>query len=331
MKEAILISTQVIEVGLDITCDTLHTEISPINSLLQRAGRCARFENEKGEIFVYDVERNKSGVKSYLPYEKELCIDTMRELEKVSSLDYVTGERIVNKVLAKKENREIDNAKSFDPSRIERSWEESDKGIGRELIRNIDSVNIVLLKKSDGIHSMFDYDSISVNPHILVNKLKVISEEYDEGEFLVSVIEESNVIDDFEFAELMMNGISIEEIRLYPRIVLNPKYVNYNSEIGLNFLLEGKATIESNLASKEQKELFGYKKETYEEHIAKMIHIYEREFNNKIYYPLSILWNKYNFTTDIDEMIKFMIIMGLIQSISFCSSPHYFFWNCPCI
>ena len=52
---AMLIATQVIEAGLDLTCDHLHTEICPMNALVQRAGRCARFENQQGTVHVYDV------------------------------------------------------------------------------------------------------------------------------------------------------------------------------------------------------------------------------------------------------------------------------------
>jgi len=49
----LLIATQVIEAGLNITCEVMHTELAPINSLLQRAGRCARFKGEQGEVYVY--------------------------------------------------------------------------------------------------------------------------------------------------------------------------------------------------------------------------------------------------------------------------------------
>lgn len=52
---SILVSTQVIEAGMDISCEIMHTEIAPINALLQRVGRCARYEGEYGKIFVYDV------------------------------------------------------------------------------------------------------------------------------------------------------------------------------------------------------------------------------------------------------------------------------------
>lgn len=45
-EPAILVATQVVEAGVDITSDHLHTELCPMNSLVQRAGRCARFAPE---------------------------------------------------------------------------------------------------------------------------------------------------------------------------------------------------------------------------------------------------------------------------------------------
>ncbi|MFQ3536818.1 MAG: CRISPR-associated helicase Cas3' [Aggregatilineales bacterium] len=49
----IVIATQAIEVGLDITCSTLHTELAPANAIVQRSGRCARYAGERGEVFIY--------------------------------------------------------------------------------------------------------------------------------------------------------------------------------------------------------------------------------------------------------------------------------------
>ena len=53
----IAIATQTIEVGVDITSEVLHTELAPASSLIQRAGRCARYAGEKGKVIVYPVER----------------------------------------------------------------------------------------------------------------------------------------------------------------------------------------------------------------------------------------------------------------------------------
>lgn len=62
---AILVATQVVEAGLDLSCDHLHTELCPMNSLVQRAGRCARFENEIGTVHVYPLP---AGDRAWLPY-----------------------------------------------------------------------------------------------------------------------------------------------------------------------------------------------------------------------------------------------------------------------
>ncbi len=60
----ILVATQAIEVGVDITSEVLHTELAPASSLIQRAGRCARYAGEKGRVIVYPVS-------DYAPYGKE--------------------------------------------------------------------------------------------------------------------------------------------------------------------------------------------------------------------------------------------------------------------
>ena len=54
----IVVSTQVLEAGMDISADLLITEIAPADSLVQRSGRCARFEGEQGEIVIFDVEND---------------------------------------------------------------------------------------------------------------------------------------------------------------------------------------------------------------------------------------------------------------------------------
>ena len=69
----IVVATQVIEVGLDVTCQTLHTELAPANAILQRAGRCARYEGEEGDVFIYPQAFDADGeaidlTESVMPY-----------------------------------------------------------------------------------------------------------------------------------------------------------------------------------------------------------------------------------------------------------------------
>ena len=43
----ILVSTQVVEAGMDFSVEHLYSELAPINSLIQRAGRCARYGSRR--------------------------------------------------------------------------------------------------------------------------------------------------------------------------------------------------------------------------------------------------------------------------------------------
>jgi CRISPR-associated endonuclease/helicase Cas3 len=52
-QSTIVVATQVVEVGLNISAGVLHTELAPANSLIQRVGRCARFADQRGEVTVY--------------------------------------------------------------------------------------------------------------------------------------------------------------------------------------------------------------------------------------------------------------------------------------
>lgn len=63
----IVVSTQVLEAGIDFSAKLLLTELAPSDSLIQRAGRCARYEGEEGEMIVFPVEDEKG----HLPYKKE--------------------------------------------------------------------------------------------------------------------------------------------------------------------------------------------------------------------------------------------------------------------
>jgi len=63
----IVVSTQVLEAGIDFSAELLLTEIAPADCLVQRAGRCARYEGEEGEMIIFPVDEEKG----HKPYKKE--------------------------------------------------------------------------------------------------------------------------------------------------------------------------------------------------------------------------------------------------------------------
>jgi CRISPR-associated endonuclease/helicase Cas3 len=76
----IVVSTQVIEAGVDVSAATLFTELAPWASLVQRFGRCNRRgkENENAKVWWIDLPTTKAEEeKAALPYER-LDLETSR-------------------------------------------------------------------------------------------------------------------------------------------------------------------------------------------------------------------------------------------------------------
>ena len=87
-NDYIIVSTQTIEAGIDISSNLLISEIAPANSLIQRFGRFLRYENEyEGNAYVwYEVDENgelenKNG--KYKVYDWYLTYRTIEELKKL--------------------------------------------------------------------------------------------------------------------------------------------------------------------------------------------------------------------------------------------------------
>lgn len=74
----IVVSTQVLEAGIDFSAELLLTELAPADSLIQRAGRCARYEGEEGEMVIFPVEEENG----YKPYKEHHLSKTFEWLGK---------------------------------------------------------------------------------------------------------------------------------------------------------------------------------------------------------------------------------------------------------
>jgi CRISPR-associated endonuclease/helicase Cas3 len=78
-SSVILVGTQAIEVGIDLNIDNLYTEISPIDSLIQRIGRVGR-RSGNANVYVFNVENE-------LPYHKKLIENTQGILSDIDKID----------------------------------------------------------------------------------------------------------------------------------------------------------------------------------------------------------------------------------------------------
>lgn len=74
----IVIATQVVEVGLDISADSIFTELAPASALVQRWGRCARWGGV-GQVVVAPPEGDSSRVYPYVGKDDSEPIAKTRE------------------------------------------------------------------------------------------------------------------------------------------------------------------------------------------------------------------------------------------------------------
>lgn len=83
MPEAgrIVIATQVVEAGVDISARTLLTELAPWSSLVQRFGRAARYENQTAKVIVFgSVPSDDKGAAPYAYRELASAHDAIGRL-----------------------------------------------------------------------------------------------------------------------------------------------------------------------------------------------------------------------------------------------------------
>ncbi len=101
----IVISTQVIEAGIDVSFDVLITEAAPSHNLIQRTGRVARYGG-KGEVYIFPF--------SGKVYDEKDVKMTMEKIKEINGID----ERLL---FERKYEKKVDNILLHDLSLLESS------------------------------------------------------------------------------------------------------------------------------------------------------------------------------------------------------------------
>jgi len=172
--DAVLVATQVIEVGLDISCEALHTELAPVTSLIQRAGRCARNRGEQGTVFVYDMERTSDGKRRYGPYRDDLhggdsvpqlvdrTWDALLSLPR-GYIDWETETRLMEAVQGELDSQLLTHVRAANRmSSMQRVVTRGEYGDLRRLIRKDASVTVILHDRPEELESPRAVEGISL-------------------------------------------------------------------------------------------------------------------------------------------------------------------------
>lgn len=142
---AILVTTQVIEAGIDISADDLHTEVAPMNALIQRAGRTARYEHRPvGNVTVYEA----AGLGPY--GEVEPLVNATRDIlnplpPEGRVVDFSEERAWVESVHASAEAKVLEeyNLRGRRDA-VHKAMDHGERGRLSDLVRSIDAVGVVI-------------------------------------------------------------------------------------------------------------------------------------------------------------------------------------------
>ncbi len=302
----ILVATQVIEVGLDITCENLHTEIAPANAVLQRAGRCVRFENEQGNVFIYDVELNKRGERNFMPYsgvEAELCASAWGAFLKRDGevLDFHGEQRVIDEVHTEADRALLNAMRDGEREiwdKIQRAMILNDVTTRRALIRDSsDSRTLLVHNQPESLDSPFRYRGFSMYIGSLLGKFDELEAWRREKEldWVFKYPEEVELEEDDARTKVEYVWKKIWDkdlLKVSPLLVVHPRFVEYDAEVGFRFSANGDPTrndLNERAPRPPRKNEFTYQLEDYPHHIREMTRVFETRWRDRLLFAAARL------------------------------------------
>jgi CRISPR-associated endonuclease/helicase Cas3 len=231
----ILVTTQVIEAGIDISAECLHTELAPMNALIQRAGRTARYmDRNTGMVTVYEVttlgpyRENKSlidatrGVLQQLPLEGR-------------SVDFIEERQWVEAVHSVSELQQLARYSNLFSRRkeVHEAMDQGHRGKLTQLVRDIDSVGVLIAEQPE--HLDFNrraWPRLLSVPGISLMRLRDRFRYLMPGQWVAKgAVEDSN--DEQPGLTLSWKALLPEELRFQWLVALNPDFASYDPRLGL--------------------------------------------------------------------------------------------------
>jgi CRISPR-associated endonuclease/helicase Cas3 len=236
-EPAVLITTQVVEAGVDISAEVLLTELAPANSLMQRAGRCARYARQSGIVEVYDLPNTG---KPHLPYEEKTIRDTDQALGAGGTWSRTWADKLNETVHRSCDEQLVTNKW---PIRLNecahairaRCMKLAPDGISRFIRKGSDSVRVVVTR--DYSLSHWQYESVQLYRDALRGIAAAHADSVRRWDF-------------DEQGWVKLNGA--DEISRCLIVAISPGVAGYSAETGLRLLATSNE--ESPRAARKEKE-----------------------------------------------------------------------------
>lgn len=248
-RKVVLIATQVVEVGLDISSEVLFTECAPAASIIQRAGRCARREGETGRVYVFQPYDDEGNV-NYAPYlddeQEAICRKTWNALTSDEFHEKVIGfseeQRLVK--LAHEEADQafisgLDQAIDRRIGEITECMATRHQGLANTLIRQRDTNTAQLFihdkpNQDDRLTTKpWRREALSISKGRLARAYdQMLAGDEIDAEFLLCV-ENARDVDEYTTEYTWEPIREKSEIFKHWRFVAHPNAVTYTPELGL--------------------------------------------------------------------------------------------------
>ncbi|MBE2236483.1 MAG: CRISPR-associated helicase Cas3' [Caldilineaceae bacterium] len=328
---AILVATQVVEVGLDVTCEHLHTEVAPANAVFQRAGRCARYPGEQGVVHVYNVpiKQTHSGEerRDYLPYPQQLSAATWASLLPRSgqTLDFTAEQVIIDEVHTDSDRRLLDamqRQKSLLRQEIEAAMR-GERALRTKLIRRIDNITVLAAPTPAAVGDPFKASGFGLWRGTVKGLLKTLQNyaqgwqpEDDEQNWLMRLpIADERDADD-PMQPVTYRWLEVHDATLLDEtavVVVNCAFCAYDGEVGFRIVPPEQGGWSSPPGERKPRNSQGgysYQLESYPEHIGAMLQVYQREFATDYRCVQARLAKHWNLPADgLDRAIRLAIAL----------------------
>lgn len=166
----VLVSTQILEAGMDISADKLYSALAPIDNLVQRDGRCCRWGGN-GEFIVFCSEDS-------FVYDEEACKRTEACIRANNGcvFSWSVQKEWISEILNEFYSNQIREQS------LKRFKMTLRGGSRKNLIRDIDNVNLIVSNNTEVNISDFYRESVSISLSLLKklstnNKIFIIEKQ----------------------------------------------------------------------------------------------------------------------------------------------------------
>lgn len=284
-EKAILVATQVVEVGLDISADSFHTEVAPASAVFQRAGRCARFGGG-GTVYVYDLPTKEDGQPDHAPYlssQAALVDSTARELAARSgqTLDFGEERAVIDAVHKEADLQSLKSVNPRDRQRdVARAIREGGGAHVRQLVREVDSLNLIVHHDPESLRLEAPLPSVSVSRSVARGFLRELqkSGNMSRAKLLSAAAESQKESENYAPTLEWKRVENPEEVNGTFYLCIPPDFAAYGQDSGL---ILGEPGIESfkQVIRNAAYEPYSYRRETWREHIERVMEQYKKQSN----------------------------------------------------